>query len=186
MTPQEFLLTAKTGTPLFVAGKSLESEAIEFLEGGTISHAATFFWMDTEAWVAEMNERDGAGGDILNAGFQVVPFSQWLTQQTGPIYFGTAPQVVYDHPEKVLALIQWYQANPIDQHYGFGSLLPIFLNHWLGKIDKDINIPIPKWGEVCDTFSIACEDNAGATLPTDETPDDLANKSKPLTLIQTA
>lgn len=183
MTPQESLKIIKTGTPLFVAGKSIESKVIEFFEDGNMSHAATFYWDGTNPMVAEMNERDGGINPVLNAGFEIVPFAEWLTQQTGPIYYGTAPQIVYDHPDKVLAFIEWYKEHPASQHYGFESLLPIFINHWINKVGIHVNIPIFHWAEVCDTFCIALENNEGVDLPTDETPDDLAIRSKPLTLI---
>jgi hypothetical protein len=181
---QDALKLFKTGVPLFVSGTSFMSEAIEVLEDGQMSHAATFYWDDKTPMVAEENERDGGVNPILNAGFEIVPFYEWLTQQEGKIYFGTASQIVYDHPEKVIELICWYKSHPMYQHYGFGSLLPIFINHWLSKIDSNINIPILTWAEVCDTFSIALENNAGANFPTNETPDDFANRSKPLTLLE--
>lgn len=185
MKATDALKVLKTGTPLFVAGQSFESKVIEVLEGGEISHEATYYQdADEEGtpvdMVAEFNERDGG---ILNAGFQIVPFATWLTQQTGPIYFGTAPQEVINHPEKVLAFIKWYEDHPHYQHYGFLSLFPIFVNHWLNKADLDVNIPIERWSEVCDTFGIALENTAGDDLPTNETPDDMAKHFLPLTLI---
>jgi hypothetical protein len=184
MKVEDFIKVVKTGDPLFVAGKSWMSDVIETLTDQQFSHAATFYWDGTVAMVAEESERDGGADPILNAGFRIVPFDAWITQQTGPIYFGVAPKVVHDHPEKVLDLIHWYLGRPADQHYGFGSLLPILVNNWLCRINKNINIPIPSWAEVCSTFSTAVENAAGAGLPSDETPGDLAAKSGPLTLLE--
>ena len=79
VTVTDALKLLQTSDPVLVAGTSFESEAIEVITDQMFSHAATFYWDGDIPMVAEENER---GGSVLNAGFEVVPFLTWITQQT--------------------------------------------------------------------------------------------------------
>ncbi len=170
----------QTGDVFVVQGKGIVSEVIEAVTDSEFSHAAIFYRDGAVNMVAEENERDGAGGNALNAGFQTLPLNIWITQQSGPIYWGQSEDVVRNHPTKTLELIEFYKTHEQSQHYGFLSLIPIAISHL-----TNIDIPILSWSEVCSTLVAEILSADGETdVKSAATPGDIAANAVKLTLLE--
>lgn len=180
MKIQDAVKQMHTGDVLLVEGTGLMSELIEGATSSKFSHAAIFYRDGVVNMVAEENERDGAGGEILNAGFQTVSLNVWLTQQTGPIHWGQSKDVVRQHPQKTLDMIEGYKTHGAEGHYGFLSLIPILISHLTGE-----DVPIPDWSEVCSTLAAEDLREAGdETVKQAATPGDIAAACVALTPLE--
>ncbi len=106
----------KTGDLLLVDGEGLVSEIIEVVTGGHLSHVGVFFWEDGQLKLAEMWEP---------AGYQDNLASVRLPQIVGKMYLGTAPDLVYDDLENVLAVVTEYRTDKSLDAYGFSTLAEV-------------------------------------------------------------
>ena len=180
MKVQDAVKLMHTGDIFAVQGTGLLSHLIEEATESKFSHAAIFYRDGTVNMVAEENERDGAEGDVLNAGFQTVPLNQWLTQQTGPVYWGQSKDVVRQNPQKTLDMIEYYKEHGTAGHYGFLSLIPILISHLTG-----VDLRIPPWSEVCSSLDAEILQKDGDTaVKSASTPQDIANSAVSLTVLE--
>jgi hypothetical protein len=168
MTYADVRDSVRTGDIFLVEGRRAFSWVIRILLGQQFSHVALAWWWNDGLYIAEMVE---------GTGFQIMPASQWVTQQGGKIFLGVAPKVVQDNAPKVVDFINATRADKKKQSYGYLSLLMVAAGQIFQK-------NVPTHSKVCSTFVQAGWQAAGYQCDETESPGGLIEHVQSITPLE--